>query len=69
MDRTTVKVTTLKEQEEAFCHHLSIDERLRTLEISAYRAQTASATSRPAWPIHTGTADGGTLRSAYLAID
>lgn len=32
MDRTIVKVTTLKEQEEAFCLHLSIDERLRTLE-------------------------------------
>ena len=32
MDRTAVKVTTLKEQEEAFCLHLSIDERLRTLE-------------------------------------
>ena len=32
MDRTTVKVTTLKEQEVAFCLHLSIDERLRTLE-------------------------------------
>ena len=27
-----VKVTTLKEQEEAFRLHLSIDERLRTLE-------------------------------------
>lgn len=32
MDRTTVKVTTLKEQEEAFCLHLLIDERLRTPE-------------------------------------
>ena len=32
MDRTAVKVTTLKEQEEAFCLHLSIDERLHLLE-------------------------------------
>ena len=32
MDRTIVRVTTLKEQEEAFCLHLSIDERLRVLE-------------------------------------
>ena len=32
MDRTAVRVTTLKEQEEAFCLHLSIDERLRVLE-------------------------------------
>ena len=32
MDRTAVRVTTLKEQEEAFCLHLSIEERLRVLE-------------------------------------
>ena len=32
MDRTVVRVTTLKEQDEAFCLHLSIDERLRVLE-------------------------------------
>ena len=32
MDRTVVRVATLKEQEEAFCLQLSIDERLRTLE-------------------------------------
>ena len=32
MDRTAVKVTTLKEQDEAFCLHLSIDERLLLLE-------------------------------------
>ena len=32
MDRTIVKVTTLKEQDEAFCLSLSIDERLKVLE-------------------------------------
>ena len=32
MDRTVVKVTTLKEQDEAFCLSLSIDERLKVLE-------------------------------------
>ena len=32
MDRTVVRVATLKEQEEAFCLDMSIDERLRTLE-------------------------------------
>ena len=32
MDRTVVRVTTLKEQDEAFCLHLPIDERLRVLE-------------------------------------
>ena len=32
MDRTAVKVTTLKEQDEAFCLSLSIDERLKVLE-------------------------------------
>ena len=32
MDRTVVKMTTLKEQDEAFCPSLSIDERLKVLE-------------------------------------
>lgn len=32
MDRTAVKITTLKEQDEAFCLSLSIDERIRVLE-------------------------------------
>jgi hypothetical protein len=32
MDRTIVKVTTLKEQDEAFCLSLSVDERLKVLE-------------------------------------
>ena len=32
MDRTVVKMTTLKEQDEAFCLSLSIDERLKVLE-------------------------------------
>ena len=32
MDRSTVKITTLKEQDEAFCLSLSIDERLKVLE-------------------------------------
>lgn len=32
MDRTVVKMTTLKEQEEMFCLSLSVDERLRVLE-------------------------------------
>jgi len=32
MDRTAVKMTTLKEQDEAFCLSLSIDERIRVLE-------------------------------------
>ena len=32
MDRTVVKKTTLKEQDEAFCLSLSLDERLRVIE-------------------------------------
>ena len=32
MDRTVVRKTTLKEQDEAFCLSLSIDERLKVLE-------------------------------------
>jgi hypothetical protein len=32
MDRTVVKMTTLKEQDEAFCLSLSVDERLKVLE-------------------------------------
>ncbi len=32
MDRTVVKKTTLKEQDEAFCLSLSLDERLYILE-------------------------------------
>ena len=32
MDRTVVKMTTLKEQDEAFCLSLSIEERLKVLE-------------------------------------
>jgi len=32
MDRTAVKMTTLKEQDEAFCLSLTIDERLKVLE-------------------------------------
>ena len=32
MDRTVVKITTLKEQDEAFCLSLSIDERIKVLE-------------------------------------
>ena len=31
MDRTTVKMTTLKEQDEALCLSLSLDDRLRVL--------------------------------------
>ena len=32
MDRTAVKMTTLKEQDEAFCLSLTIDERIKVLE-------------------------------------
>ena len=32
LDRTVVRKTTLKEQDEAFCLALSIDERLKVLE-------------------------------------
>ena len=32
MDRTVVKMTTLEEQDEAFCLSLSVDERLKVLE-------------------------------------
>ena len=32
MDRTAVKMTTIKEQDEAFCLALSIDERIKVLE-------------------------------------
>ena len=32
MDRTVVRKTNLKEQDEAFCLSLSIDERLKVLE-------------------------------------
>ena len=32
MDRTVVKMTTLEEQDEAFCLSLTIDERLKVLE-------------------------------------
>ena len=32
MDRTVVKMTTLKEQDEAFCLSLSVDERIKVLE-------------------------------------
>ena len=32
MDRTTVKMTSLAEQDEAFCLSLSVDERLKVLE-------------------------------------
>ena len=32
MDRTVVKMTNLKEQDEAFCLSLTIDERLKVLE-------------------------------------
>lgn len=32
MDRTAVKKTTLKDQDEAFCLALSLDDRLRVLE-------------------------------------
>ena len=32
MDRTVVKMTTLKDQDESFCLSLSIDERLKVLE-------------------------------------
>ena len=32
MDRTVVRMTTLAEQDEAFCLSLSFDERLRVLE-------------------------------------
>ena len=32
MDRTVVKMTTLEEQDEAFCLSLPVDERLRVLE-------------------------------------
>ena len=32
MDRSTVKITTLKEQDEAFCLSLTVDERIKVLE-------------------------------------
>ena len=32
MDRSTVKITTLKEQDEAFCLSLTADERIKVLE-------------------------------------
>ena len=32
MDRTAVKMTTLKEQDDAFCLSLSLDERIKVLE-------------------------------------
>ena len=32
MDRTAVKMTTLKEQDEAFCLSLTADERIKVLE-------------------------------------
>jgi hypothetical protein len=32
MDRTSVKMTTFEDQDEAFCLSLSIDERLKVLE-------------------------------------
>lgn len=32
MDRTAVKMTTLMEQDEAFCLSLSLDERIKVLE-------------------------------------
>ena len=32
MDRSVVKMTTLKEQDEAFCLSLTIDERIKVLE-------------------------------------
>ena len=32
MDRTAVKIMTLKEQDEAFCLSLSVDKRLQVLE-------------------------------------
>ena len=32
MDRTAVKMTTLGEQDEAFCLSLTIDERIKVLE-------------------------------------
>ncbi len=32
MDRSTVKITTLKEQDEAFCLSLTADERIKMLE-------------------------------------
>jgi thioredoxin-like negative regulator of GroEL len=32
MDRTIVKKTTLKEQDEAFCKDLTLDERLKVIE-------------------------------------
>ena len=32
MDRSVVKMTTFKEQDEAFCLSLTIDERLKVLE-------------------------------------
>lgn len=32
MDRTVIKMTTLEEQDEAFCLSLSVDERLKVLE-------------------------------------
>lgn len=32
MDRTVVKMTTLKEQDDAFCLSLTVDERIKVLE-------------------------------------
>ena len=32
MDRTAVKITTLKEQDDAFCLSLTVDERIKVLE-------------------------------------
>lgn len=42
MDRTAVRMTTLKEQDEALCLSLSLDDRLRVLEELNRMARSAA---------------------------
>ena len=42
MDRTAVRMTILKEQDEALCLSLSLDDRLRVLEELNRKARTAA---------------------------
>ena len=59
MDRTIVKMTTLKEQDEAFCLSLSIDERLKVLEELNRIGRLAAG-----YPFATVAATGGSQSSA-----
>ena len=48
MDRTAVRFVPMKEQEEAFCLNLSVDERLRVLEeLNAMLDRLAACPSPP----------------------